>query len=63
MKKRKKKLLNYPCKCGHIRSLHDYVPYNKNEWCDGDDRFCPCENFTPDNLSYLQNLYKRRKKK
>ena len=73
--KNKKKRLKktFPCKCGHIKAMHDSVgPPIGDEWCNGYSShgakgyrlkdLCQCERFVPDNLKYLEQRAKEKGK-
>ena len=54
---------NFPCKCSHEAKLHESVgsPIWEN-WCGGKlyhDEICRCPKYVPDNLKYLEEIYKK----
>lgn len=44
--------LNYLCKCGHKKRLHEGDYYSL--YCNGANFECKCEGYIIDNLSYLE---------
>jgi hypothetical protein len=76
LKRRKKISQNFPCECGHSKSLHDYAgPPIGEEWCNGLEYTtrkregytlsypCQCMMYVPDNLKYLEQLSIKKKGK
>jgi len=71
----KKKIVDFPCVCGHSKEVHGYVgPPIGEEWCDGLlDNFlikissfeirCDCYCYTPDNLRYLEKMSNKKNRK
>jgi hypothetical protein len=54
---------DYPCICGHVAGQHTMDKTNIFKFClieivSGCD--CACNDFTPDNLKYLENRLERR---
>ena len=63
LKKKKKSKPSFPCRCGHSKLRH----YECDEpifedFCNGKP-WCDCEKYVPDNLKYLEKMYKKGKKK
>jgi len=77
--KKKNKVSNFPCVCGHGRRLHSSAPlYIDGEWCDGRNKkvrsdltkatyfkygLCDCENYRPDNIKFLEQRARKEDKK
>jgi hypothetical protein len=73
--KRKKLSPAFPCKCGHSKRLHcDAGPSIGDVWCNGitgKKRVmlytitynCECECYVPDNLKYLEQCLKNKRKR
>jgi hypothetical protein len=68
--KRPKLSNKFPCQCGHSRKLHGFAgPPIGDWWCDGVihrtkniEYLCDCECYVPDNLKYLEQESKKKRK-
>lgn len=69
----KKKVLNFPCQCGHKELAHSVSPLymGGDTYCLGDNFketnptkifACDCEKYIPDNLKYLEQMSKKKGK-
>ena len=52
-------MIRFPCKCGHKYDEHEWVAYNGVCWADV-GLSCPCMNYIPDNLQYLESIYNKK---
>lgn len=64
----KKIPLTFPCHCGHSKKMHIDMGSEEYEgWCNGmnkrDKWFCGCEDYKPDNLKFLEQRFKEKRKK
>ena len=71
----KKKVLNFPCQCGHSKDSHEMTgPPINDGWCNWEKKEessvegyylkynCDCNWYIPDNLKYLEQQSKKKKR-
>jgi len=61
-----RKLNSFPCICSHTYAQHEWIAYNGVCWYakpmkdrGGRKYSCPCANYIPDNLKFLENQYEQ----